>query len=155
MSEYGDYVSKLDISELDMPAEFKAAVHPIIEYILNTKASFSAVIRLASLMMESCKGDLKVAKWFAAIHPENRIEIYSSPDIFLSFYFLYLARKVDNLMNANLEGICSEYHLSCAQDQETCSICRDHYTAGKLSECTFQTVPPFHVGCRCGMIFTK
>lgn len=158
MNKYRGLIEQLDMRELDMPDSFKEAVRPAVEYLLNTHASFSVAIRLAALMLESYKGDLKVAARFAAVHPENRVEVYSSPDVFLAFYFLMLAAKVDNLYCTNEEAkacVCNAYSLTCAQDHETCSMCREKYQSGSIHDCTYETVPPFHVGCRCGMLFEK
>ena len=155
MIDYRPIINEFSLSELDMPESFRTAIRPIVEYLLDTHASFSVAIRLAAIMLESYKGELKVSDSFANQHPENRIEIYSSPDVFLAFYFLMLAAKADNLYQAREEeknGACTCYVLSCSDDNETCSLCREK--KGKnLSECTYETVPPFHVGCRCGMIF--
>lgn len=155
MSALRPIIDEFDLHELDMPYTFKQAVRPAVEYLLDTHASFSAAIRLAALMLESPKEELKVTPSFADFHPENRIEIYSSPDVFLAFYLLMLAAKAENLYYAREEaknGVCSRYSLSCVGDHETCSLCREK-TGSSLLECTYETVPPFHVGCRCGMIF--
>ena len=157
MSEYRNIINEFDLHELDMSDSFKQAVRPAVEYLLETRASFSAAIRLAALMLESCKESPKVSPSFADAHPENRVEIYSSPDVFLAFYLLMLAAKAENLYNAREEvktGVCAIFALSCVGDHETCSLCREKAIVS-LSECTYETVPPFHIGCRCGMIFKK
>lgn len=157
MNNYRAIIDSFPMDELDMPDRFIQSVRPAVEYLLSTRGSFSVAIRLAALMLESYKGELKVSSSFADFHPENRIEIYSSPDVFLAFYLLMLAAKAENLYNAREEvktGVCVKFALSCVGDHETCSLCREK--AGvPLSECTYETVPPFHVGCRCGMIFKK
>lgn len=158
MNEYRSIINEFDFHELDMPDAFKQAVRPAVEYLLGTHASFSVAIRLAALMLESYKGELKVTEEFASQHPENSIQVYSSPDVFLAFYLLMLAAKADNLYNAREEtrsGVCGSYELSCVGDHETCSKCREAQKKGILSSCSYDTVPPFHVGCRCGMIFKK
>ena len=155
MSAYRHIIDEFNLHELDIPDDFKQAVRPVVEYLLDTRASFSVAIRLAALMLESCKGDLKVSESFADQHPENRIEIYSSPDVFLAFYLLMLAAKADNLYQVQEEvknGQCASFALSCVGDHETCSLCRAK-KGSRLSDCSYATVPPFHVGCRCGMIF--
>lgn len=154
MTAYRTIIDEFDIHELDMPDSFKQAVKPVVEYLLDTHASFSVAIRLAALMLESYKGELKVSESFASLHPENRIEIYSSPDVYLAFFFLMLAAKADNLYNAREEKQCAKYELSCVGDHETCSLCQEKKEQ-LLSSCTYETVPPFHVGCRCGMIFKE
>ncbi len=157
MINFRPVIDEFSLSELDMPEQFKEAVRPCVEYLLDTRASFSAAIRLAALMLESYKGDLKVTDSFADAHPENRIHIYSSPDVFLAFYFLMLAAKADNLYNAREEvknGACTRYSVVCACDRESCSTCREKKN-GFLADCTYKTVPPFHVGCRCSMIYQK
>ena len=148
-------IDEFTISELDMPEQFKEAVRPCVEYLLDSKASFSTVVQLASLMLRSYAGDLKVTDSFANAHPENRIETYSSPDMFLTFYLLMLAAKAENLSLARAEmkeGRCSHFSIACAGDHESCSMCKEKGEM-PLSACSFATVPPFHVGCRCGMIF--
>lgn len=154
MSASRPIIDEFDLQELDMPEAFRQAIRPAVEYLLDTHASFSVAIRMAALMLESYKGELKVSPSFADAHPENRIEVYSSPDVFLAFYLLMLAAKADNLYNAREEKQCSKYTLSCVNDHETCSLCLGK-KAGFLTDCTYETVPPFHVGCRCGMIFKK
>lgn len=155
MSAYRQIIDTFPLLELDVEDQFREAVKPAVEYLIESNASFSAAIRLSSLMLEGYKGELKVSEFFADQHPENRIEIYSSHDVFLAFYLLMLAQKADNLYNIREElktGQCAKYALSCVGDHETCSLCRRKAGAA-LSECTYETVPPFHVGCRCGMIF--
>ena len=155
MNNYRAIIDSFPMDELDMPDRFIQSVRPAVEYLLSTRGSFSVAIRLAALMLENYKGELKVSSSFADFHPENRIEIYSSPDVFLAFYLLMLAAKAENLYNAREEikaGQCAKYALSCVGDHETCSLCREK-TGSSLLECTYETVPPFHVGCRCGMIF--
>ena len=157
MGSYRSIIDEFDLHELDMPDAFKQAVRPAVEYLLETHASFSVAIRLAALMLESVKGELTVSSSFADFHPENRVEIYSSPDVFLAFYLLMLAAKAENLYDAREEvkaGQCAKYALSCVGDHETCSLCREKKDQ-LLTSCTYATVPPFHVGCRCGMIFKK
>ena len=157
MSAFRPIIDEFDLHELDMPDTFKQTVKPAVEYLLDTRASFSVAIRLAALMLENCKGGLKVSPSFADFHPENRVEIYSSPDVFLAFYLLMLAAKAENLYNAREEvktGVCARFALSCVGDHETCSLCREKKDQ-LLTSCTYATVPPFHVGCRCGMIFKK
>ena len=158
MNTYRQIIDEFPVTELDMPEAFREAVRPCVEYLLDTHASFSVAIRLAALMLESYKGELKVTEEFSAGHPENRIEVYSSPDVFLAFYFLMLAAKADNLRNAREEvesGVCSGYEIACANDRETCSMCRDMKKTGRLADLTYETVAPFHVGCRCSMLFKK
>ena len=157
MSAHRKIIDEFDLHELDMPNAFKQAIRPAVEYLIDTQGSFSVSIRLAALMLESYKGELRVSESFSDLHPENRIGIYSSHDVFLAFYLLMLAQKADNLYNIREElktGQCAKYALSCVGDHETCSLCRRKAGAA-LSECTYETVPPFHVGCRCGMIFKK
>ena len=157
MSASRPIIDEFDLQELDMPEAFRQAIRPAVEYLLDTHASFSVAIRMAALMLESYKGELKVSPSFADAHPENRIEVYSSPDVFLAFYLLMLAAKADNLYNAREEvktGVCAKVALSCVDDHETCSLCREKKDQ-LLTGCTYETVPPFHVGCRCGMIFKK
>ena len=151
---YRSIIDEFDLHELDMPDTFKQAVRPAVEYLLDTHASFSVAIRLAALMLESYKGELKVSKSFADLHPENRIEIYSSPDVYLAFFLLMLAAKAENLYDTREEKHCAKYALSCVGDHETCSLCREKKDQ-LLTSCTYATVPPFHVGCRCGMIFKE
>jgi len=156
MNSYRSIIDEFDLRELDMPDSFKQYVKPAVEALLGARRSFPVALRLASLMRESAKGGLKVSQDFADFHPENRIETYSSPDVFLALYLLMLAAKAENLYNVREEaktGVCAKFALSCAGDQETCSLCREK--KGLLSECTYETVPPFHVGCRCGLIFSK
>ena len=157
MNDYRAIIDEFDLHELDMPDQFKQAIRPAVEYLLDTRASFSATVRLAVLMLEGSKSELTVSSSFADAHPENRIEVYTSPDVFLAFYLMMLAAKAENLYNAREEvksGVCSSYGLSCVGDHETCSLCREK--AGTfIAECTYDTVPPFHVGCRCGMIYKK
>ena len=158
MNIYRPIIDEFALDELDMPDTFKEAVRPAVEYLLDTHASFSVAIRLAALMLESYRGQLRVADAFASAHPENVISVYSSPDVFLAFYLLMLAAKAHNLYNARAEqqaGVCTAFSLSCAEDNESCSLCREKHQAGPISACTYQTVPPFHVGCRCGLLFTK
>lgn len=155
MANYRKIIDTLDMDELDMPSAFKAAVRPVVEYLLTTNASFSVALRLSALMLESYKGELKVTKAFESKHIENKISLYSSPDMFFAFYLLMLASKVQNLYCAQRESICEGYELTCANDSETCALCREKYQSGRIKDCTLDTVPPFHVGCRCGMIFTK
>ena len=50
------------------------------------------------------------------------------------------------------ERVKAGFVLSCVGDHETCSLCRAK-KGSRLSDCSYATVPPFHVGCRCGMIF--
>ena len=88
MNIYRPIIDEFDLSELDMPVAFKDAVRPAVEYLLDTHASFSVAIRLAALMLESYRGQLRVTEAFAAAHPENVISVYSSPDVFLAFYLL-------------------------------------------------------------------
>lgn len=157
MSAYRPIIDQFPLDELDVEGQFREAIKPAVEYLLETQGSFSVAIRLAALMMESNKGKLKVCESFADQHPENHIEIYSSPDVFLAFYLLMLAAKADNLYQVQEEvknGQCASFALSCVGDYETCSLCRAK-EGGRLSSCTYETVPPFHVGCRCGMIFKK
>ena len=157
MSVFRPIIDEFDLHELDMPDTFKQAVRPAVEYLLDARGSFSVAIRLAALMLESYKEELKVSESFADHHPENRIEIYTSPDVFLAFYLLMLAAKAENLHNAREEsktGVCAKFALSCVGDHETCSLCREKKDQ-LLTSCTYATVPPFHVGCRCGMIFKK
>ena len=158
MNIYRPIIDKFTVSELDMPDDFKEAVRLAVEYLLVTHASFSVAIRVAALMLESYRGELRVTDAFAAAHPENRIGLYSSPDVFLAFYLLMLAAKADNLYNAQAEretGICAEFAVLCAADNESCPLCLGKHRAGKISDCTYETVPPFHVGCRCGLLFAK
>lgn len=157
MSALRPIIDEFDLRELDMPDTFKQVIRPAVEYLLDARGSFSVAIRLAALMLESYKEELKVSESFADHHPENRIEIYSSPDVFLAFYLLMLAAKAENLHNAREEsktGVCAKFALSCVGDHETCSLCREKKDQ-LLTGCTYETVPPFHVGCRCGMIFKK
>lgn len=155
MIDYRPVIDEFSLSELDMPDSFKQAVRAGVEFLLQTRGPFSAAIRLAALTLGNYQGPLKVADDFADQHPENRIEVYSSPDVFLAFYFLMLAAKADNLYQAREElknGVCTCYSLSCVGDHETCSLCKEKKGA-PLSVCAYESVPPFHVGCRCGMIF--
>ena len=155
MSAYRPIIDQFPLDELDVEGQFKEALKPAVEYLLETQGSFSVAIRLAALMLESYKGGLKVCGSFEDRHPENRIEVYSSPDVFLAFYLLMLAAKADNLYQVQEEmkcRQCASFVLSCVGDHETCSLCRAK-KGSRLSDCSYATVPPFHVGCRCGMIF--
>ena len=149
---YRSIIDEFDLHELDMPESFKQAVRPAVEYLLDTRASFSAAIRLSALMLEGCEGKLRVSESFSSLHPENRVELYSSPDVYLAFFLLMLAAKAENLSCARQEKRCTIFALSCVNDHETCSLCRGKMDQ-PLSGCSYATVPPFHVGCRCGMIF--
>ncbi len=155
MNSLSPIIEEFDLHELNVPPIIKKGIKPAVEYLVETNGSFSAAIHLSSLILQGYPGKLKVADAFADAHPENRVEVYSSPDVFLAFYLLMLAAKANNLYNAREEikaGQCAKYALSCVGDHETCSLCREK-TGSSLLECTYETVPPFHVGCRCGMIF--
>ena len=158
MINYRPIIDGFPLDELDMPEAFKAAVRPVVEYLLCTHASFSVAIRLASLMLESYRGPLRMSDAFTRAHPENRIDLYSSEDVYFAFFLLLLAAKADNLYSIQAErqtGLCAAYSVNSPQDNETCSQCRERCHAAPLADAAYHTVPPFHVACRCGLIFSK
>lgn len=158
MTNYRPIIDGFTLDELDMPEAFKAAVRPAVEYLLCTHASFSVAIRLASLMLESYRGPLRMSDAFTRAHPENRIDLYSSEDVYFAFFLLLLAAKADNLYHIQAErqsGVCAAYSINSPNDSETCAQCRERCHAAPLADAAYHTVPPFHVACRCGLIFSK
>lgn len=158
MNKYWNIVKNFDLSELEIGENMKSVIRHAVEFILETESSYPEALKLSAIMTKSFRNPIRVSESFAAVHPENRVDVYSTPDVFLAFYCLFLASKARNLYNAQEEvksGVCSAYTTSCACDQETCSMCKDKFMETKLSACDYSTIPPFHVGCRCGMFFVK
>ena len=146
------------LDELQVNGATKQAIRILAEYIHETRSSFPTAIRIASLLSDSCKEEIKPTEEFRATHPENRPEVYSSPEVFLTFYLLMLAQKADNLYHINEEkerGVCHHLSVVNQNDKETCSFCKEKPREIDISEASYANVPPFHVGCRCGILITK
>lgn len=154
--KYRDILNSFSLNELDAKNTTKDAIRIMAEYIITQNASFSTAIRLASILLENEK--IKPTKEFENQHPENKMEVYSSPEIFLSFFLLMIAQKAENLFHIQKEletGIC--YHISviCRHGQESCSMCLENEKEMEMKDASFDTIPPYHVGCTCGMIIKK
>lgn len=150
-----DIINSFTQDEIDASQSTKFTVKISIEYLLATEANFSTAIRLASLVLESCNNEIYPTEEFRNKHPENRIEVYSSKDVWLAFYMLMLAEKAENLFNIYLEEQAERIEIICKNDHETCSLCKEMAKEIDLPFAKYSAIPPHHVGCRCGIIFRK
>lgn len=158
MSEIRRIIDRFSLDELQVNGATKKQIRILTEYIHASRSSFATAIRLAALLLDTGKEKIMPTPEYAASHPENRIEVYSSPEIFLAFYLLMLSRKADNLYHISEErkrGVCQHLAIVKQNDKETCSCCKAQSEEMPISEACFENVPPFHVGCRCGILITK
>lgn len=158
MSEIRRIIDRFSISELQVNSKTKRAIRILTEYIHETHASFPNVIRIASLLIDSCREELRPTDEFMSVHPENRPEVYSSLEVYLTFYLLMLVQKADNLYHIEEEkkrGVCRHLSIIHQNDKETCSFCAEKNVELDIADATVENVPPYHVGCRCGILITK
>lgn len=158
MSEIRQIIEQFPLDELQVNSATKKSIRILVEYIHETRSSFPVVIQLASILINSCREEIKMTEEFRSAHPENRAEVYSAPEVFLAFYLLMLSQKADNLYHIQKEkkiGICKHLSIVCQHDNETCSACKEKEAEIEISGANYETVPPFHVGCRCGILITK
>lgn len=153
-----EYVQQLPLSELVLTDSEKTNVRVSVDLLIKNGATYSNAIRLAKILLAAINHPIELTDSFLHDHPENNPKVYSSFEVFMAFYLLMLAGKASNLYYTQKEaesGICTTYSITCPCDKESCSLCVARYMEGKIANAKYENLPPYHVGCRCGLLFHR
>ncbi len=156
---YSDIIQGLSADELCLNDRGKQAVKSCAELMLNTSVDFATATILGTLLMAHLK-HVEPSEDFAENYEENRPSYYSSEVTYLSFFLLYLCEKVRNLSDILLENqpdnIATHFQINLAGDADVCDRCEDRQQHPiRVQDVAYDNVPPFHMGCRCQIIFVK
>lgn len=154
-SEHSDF---LPLNEMLLTPPEKTNVRVSVSLLLSNGATFDNALSIAEVLLTAMGHDITPTPEFLADHLENDPRIYSSNLVYVAFYLLMLAGKVSNHYYVEEElksGIADSFSVTCPCDKESCSLCVARYMEGYLDEITYQKLPPYHVGCRCGLLFHK
>lgn len=155
MSKFSAIIKSFTLKEIDVDENMREAIRLSVEVLLLAGASLMGAIQQSSMIVRAYDKPIVETEEFARIHPMNRVRAYDTPSIFLAHYSLMLAAKAGNLHHIRAErsaGVGDRVEIACLGDERTCSLCRERAEKASITVCTYATVPPFHVGCRCGVI---
>jgi hypothetical protein len=157
MSEYHKILQAFTVDELHTSEKEKQAIRACVDLLLSTSEDFATATSLSMLLLANKAGIFTPSVGFLEAHPDNHPEAYSSPAAFLAFYLLFLCEKARGVKDIlDDQEHCSYYTSSCAEDADVCGRCEDHAAIGvPIALMSYESVPPFHLGCRCRPLLIK
>jgi hypothetical protein len=151
MSEYHKILQAFTVDELHTSEKEKQAIRACVDLMLSTSEDFATATSLSMLLLANKAGGFTPSEEFLEAHPDNHPEAYSSPAAYLAFYLLFLCEKARSAKDIlDEQEHCSHYTSSCAGDTDTCWRCEDRAAINvPIALMSYETVPPYHLGCRC------
>lgn len=147
-----------NLPELENSADMKKAIGTSLIAIATLDDPDTTMQMVCEKIIETFKENILPSADFIK-HPANRTSAFASDAEWLAAFMRYMLQKSDNIITINQEiekGLVNRMRIIDADDPGVCRGCDEHkHSVIKLSDATYDDIPPFHFGCRCGYLFLK